>query len=78
MKTAISLSDDLFAEAERLAGRLRKSRSEVYRSALEEYLARHDPDQVREKLDQVLVQVGESEDEFVRAAASRVLKRSEW
>lgn len=77
MKTVISLSDDLFAEAERLARRLGKSRCEVFRTALEEYLARHDPDQVREKLDQVLVQVGES-DEFVRAGTSRVLKRSEW
>ena len=44
MKTAISIPDDVFAEAERLTLRLQKSRSQLYTEALQEYLARHDPD----------------------------------
>lgn len=78
MKTAISLPDELFEEAERLGARLRKSRSEVYRGALEDYLARHDPDRIREALDRVLAVVGQSKDEFVATAATRVLERTEW
>lgn len=78
MKTAISLPDALFRDAERLAARLRKSRTEIYRSALEEYVARHDPDPVRETLDRVLAELGDGDDDLVRAAAERVLKRTEW
>jgi hypothetical protein len=53
MKTAISLPDNLFKAAERLAGRLRLSRSELYQRALAEYLARHDEAIVTEQLDRV-------------------------
>lgn len=38
MKTAISVPDGLFERADRLAHRLGKSRSQVYREALAEYL----------------------------------------
>ncbi len=51
MKTAISLPDALFAEADRLARRLAKSRSQLYREAVEEYIARHDPEEVTRALD---------------------------
>ena len=37
MKKAISLPDDLFAEAERLARETKKSRSQIVREALTEY-----------------------------------------
>ena len=53
MKTAISLPDTLFEAAERLAGRLRLSRSELYQRALAEYLARHDEAIITEQLDRV-------------------------
>lgn len=78
MKTAISLPDDLFEQAERLAERAKVSRSEVYRNALEEYLARHDPDTVRTMMDQALAQIDGKSEELVRAAAVEVLKRTEW
>ena len=54
MKTAISLPDDLFADAERLARRLKKARSRVYSEAIREYVARHDPDVVTGRLDEVV------------------------
>jgi Ribbon-helix-helix protein, copG family len=77
MKTAISIPDEVFAEAEKLARRLKKSRSELYSRALREYLARHGPDYVTETLDQIC---GESppEKDFARAAARRTLRRSRW
>ena len=42
MKTAVSLPDELFERAEELAARLGKSRSQVYREALAEYLFRRE------------------------------------
>jgi len=53
MKTAISLPDPVFRSAERLAARMGVSRSELYRRALEELLARHDEDQVTAQLNAV-------------------------
>jgi hypothetical protein len=41
MKTAISIPDDVFADAERLARRLKKSRSELYSRAIREYIGEH-------------------------------------
>ncbi len=78
MKTAVSLPDEVFERAERLARRLGKSRSEIYREALVEYVARHAPAEVTEALDRVVEQVGPEPDEGRRAAARRILERSEW
>ena len=44
MKTAVSIPDDVFEDAERLASRLRTSRSQLYARALAEFVARHDDD----------------------------------
>jgi metal-responsive CopG/Arc/MetJ family transcriptional regulator len=78
MKTAISLPDDLFEGAERLARQTKKSRSRLFRDALREYLARHTPDHVTEAMDKALTEIGASEDSFVSASARRILERSEW
>ena len=78
MKTAISIPDDLFEGAERLARRTKKSRSRLFRDALKEYLARHTPDQVTEAMNSALGEIGLAEDEFVSVAAHRILEQSEW
>ena len=78
MKIAVSVPDDVFADAERLAKRLKKSRSQVYSNALREYVARHADDRVTETLDDVVASVGEARDEFVSKAARRTLKRADW
>lgn len=78
MKTAVSIPDHVFEQAERLARRTRKSRSHVFSSALREYVARHSPDDVTEAMDRVCVEVGAEGDPFVARATRRVLKRDEW
>jgi len=78
MKTAISIPDDLFEGAERLARRTKKSRSRIFRDALKEYLARHTPDQVTEAMNNALAEIGDPQDEFVSTAAQRILEQSEW
>ena len=78
MKTAISVPDRIFEEAERVARRMRRSRSELYSTALADYLARHTPDRVTEAMNRVLDAVDESTDEFVAAVSRRRLKRVQW
>jgi metal-responsive CopG/Arc/MetJ family transcriptional regulator len=78
MKTAISIPDEIFQEAERLAKRLKQSRSELYSRAMAEYLARHAPDKVTEAMDAVLEEVSEPADDFAPAAGRRALRRTEW
>jgi metal-responsive CopG/Arc/MetJ family transcriptional regulator len=78
MKVAVSIPDDVFAEAESLAKRLQASRSEIYRRALDEFLGRHAPDRVTEAMNQVVDDVGEKTDAFTRRAARRVLRNVEW
>jgi metal-responsive CopG/Arc/MetJ family transcriptional regulator len=79
MKTAISLPDRIFREAERQARRMGKSRSEFYAQAVGEYLARHSPDAVTDAMNQVCERVNQKEEgRFARAAARRILKRESW
>ena len=78
MKTTVSIPDNVFKEVERLARRMKKSRSELFSNALSEYVARHVPDQLTETMDQVCAEIGSEPDPFVSAASRRVLERSEW
>lgn len=78
MKTAISVPGDLFETIKRLARREKRSLSEVLSSALREYVARHSPDEVTGAIDLVCDQVGSQRDEFVAAAARRILAKTEW
>ena len=80
MKTAVSVPDEVFQKAERLARSSGRSRSEVYSAALREYIARHAPDEITEALDRVVSELGADADRdpFVRSAATRTLETSEW
>ena len=78
MKTAVSIPDDVFERAERLARRTKKSRSQLYSDALKEYVARHAPEDVTDALDRVCAQLGNPADGFVALATLRILNRSEW
>jgi metal-responsive CopG/Arc/MetJ family transcriptional regulator len=78
MKTAVSIPDDIFEEAERLAGRLRTSRSQLYARALAEFVARHDEDRVTATMNAVVDELGTTVDNFTRQAARQLLRRVEW
>ena len=78
MKTAVSIPNELFDVAERLARRTRKSRSRLFSDALREYVARRSPDKITEAMDEALAEIGESNDTFVAAASRRRLEQSEW
>jgi predicted transcriptional regulator len=80
MKTAVSVPNDIFNKAERLARAAGRSRSDVYSAALREYVARHDPDEVTEAIDRAMAELGQeaTPDAFGRETARRLLANSEW
>ena len=78
MKTAVSIPDEVFEEAERLAARLRTSRSQLYAKALAEFLVRHDDDQITSAMNTVIDEVGPEVGEFTSRAAGQTLRRVEW
>lgn len=78
MKIAVSVPNEVFERAERLAKRLEVSRSELYSRALREYLARHAPDEVTQALDRVCEGLDTTAEDFVSEASRRVLEATEW
>jgi metal-responsive CopG/Arc/MetJ family transcriptional regulator len=78
MKTAISIPDELFERADQLARTLGKSRSQLYREALAEYLVRREPRSVTSALDELADKLGLVPDAWVGATTRRALERSEW
>jgi len=53
VKTAVSLSDDLFRQAEAAARQLRISRSQLYATAISEFLERCQSGKVTDRLNEV-------------------------
>lgn len=78
MKTAVSIPDDLFRRADELASRLGKSRSEIYREALADYVARREPGAVTRALDALVDDLAGESDGFAAEDGRRTLEHSEW
>ena len=78
MKTAVSIPDRVFEDAEELAKRLNTSRSELYARALAQFIGKHDPDRVTEALNAVADTAGSGSDAFVKQASRHSFDRAEW
>ena len=78
MKTAISLPDELFAAADGLAERLGVSRSNLFATALAEFLAKHQSRRVTERLDTVYATESSALDPVVRKAQRKTILRDTW
>jgi metal-responsive CopG/Arc/MetJ family transcriptional regulator len=79
MKAAVSIPDDIFEEADRLARQLKTSRSQLYSRALKEFLSRHAPDQITDAMNRVVDEVDASSKAAVRRRAARkILEKIEW
>jgi metal-responsive CopG/Arc/MetJ family transcriptional regulator len=78
MKTAVSIPDDIFKRAERLARRTQQSRSRIFADALREYLARHSSEELTEAVNRACAEIGKGQDPFTALAAHRILERTEW
>jgi hypothetical protein len=72
MKTAVSIPDDVFHDAERLAARLGLNRSELYTRALECFVAEADGDDITGRLDRSYARAQPSHDAGRRAGAALI------
>ncbi len=77
MKTAISLPDELFASADSLAKRMRVSRSELYATAVAEFVAKHRSKDITARLDAVYADLSGEIDPALRRAQARSVAE-EW
>ena len=77
MRTVVSIADDVFEAGERVARRLKISRSRLYARALTDFVAQHDEDAVMAALNRVLDEGGTEVDSFSRRAADQTLRRVE-
>ena len=78
MKTAISLPDGLYRSGDRLAKRLGVSRSELYARALAEFLAKHQSDQITQRLNAVYAAEDSRLDPALMKAQLDALLRESW
>lgn len=78
MKTAISLPDSVFEEAEALARELGVSRSELYTKALKAYLRKYNRSQILNKLNQVYSQESSELDPVLAKLQFMSLASEDW
>lgn len=78
MKTAISLPDSIFEEAEALAQKLGMSRSELYTEALKAYLRRYNREQILSKLNEVYSQESSELDPVMAKMQFMSLPHEDW
>lgn len=78
MKTAVSLPDPLFAEAEQVAKRLRISQSKLYATALAPFLKRPSSHDVTERLNEVYAKEKSQLDPALHAFQLDSLPREDW
>ena len=78
MKTAISIPDEVFNAAEEMAERLGVNRSQLYVTALREYLEAHRSRGVTARLDQVYEYQDSSLDLCVAEAQSASIAEEDW
>ena len=78
MKTAVSLPDKLFEEAESVARTLRLSRSQLYARALAEFLQQRSPLEVTAKLNELYGDAPASVPPALDRAQRRALPKESW
>ncbi len=78
MKTAISIPDSIFKQAEETARDLKMSRSQLYTTALREYLHEKQTAQITERLNQVYDEESSTIDPALVEMQTSSLPIEEW
>jgi metal-responsive CopG/Arc/MetJ family transcriptional regulator len=78
MKTAVSMPDSLFREAEAAARRLRVSRSQLYATAIAEFLDRRQTNTVTERLNELYSRRPAKVDVALHRAQIKSLDKDSW
>jgi metal-responsive CopG/Arc/MetJ family transcriptional regulator len=78
MKTAISIPEELFESAEQFARGRGMSRSELYATALRQYLEGHRGEMITERLDEIYCVEPGGLDPDIARLQSRSLREDDW
>ncbi len=78
MKTAISLPDSVYEEADSLAAKLHLSRSQLYVLALEQFIKKHRAQDVTAQLDQYIDTHGQPTDPVFLHGSLDAMRAVEW
>ncbi|MEL7143018.1 MAG: hypothetical protein AAFY33_14285 [Cyanobacteria bacterium J06643_4] len=78
MKTAISLPDSVFYEAETVAKKLGLSRSELYAKALTIYLQKYSDEQITARFNEVYAEEPSTLDPVLEQIQFLSLPRGDW
>jgi hypothetical protein len=78
MKTAISVPEDVFQLSEKLAKKLKISRSAVFAMGVKKLAEEHDDDEIIAQINRVCEKVDTSLDPAVRQYQNRMLRREKW
>lgn len=78
MKTAISIPDQIFSQAERFARQRQMTRSALFTAAVVEYLRQHREDDVTERLNRVHTEEDAADQVFARLQWQSLPKEEQW
>jgi metal-responsive CopG/Arc/MetJ family transcriptional regulator len=78
VKTAISLPEGLFRLAETAARKLKMSRSQLYATALAEFLERRKTSKITERLNRIYAKENSELDPALQSAQLRSLAKDDW
>ena len=78
MKTAISVPNDVFELSERLAKKLKVSRSKIFAMGVKKLGEEYDDEDIIARINAVCEEVDTSLDPAVRFYQSRAIKRKKW
>jgi metal-responsive CopG/Arc/MetJ family transcriptional regulator len=78
MKTAISIPDNVYKTAEKLANQLGKSRSQLYTQALSSYIKKYQKDELTKTLNEVYEGESNKLDKGLTILQFKSLPKDKW
>lgn len=78
MKTSVSIPDAVFRSADRLAHKLKMSRSRLYAVGVESFVQRHDDEAITAKLNEVYAIESPTLDPVLQSIQTRSIANDEW
>ena len=76
MKTAISIPDGLFKNAQRIAEKLGISRSQLFALAVKEFIENHGKNKITEKLNQIYSEQENSSNSFLEDIGIETIRKT--
>jgi metal-responsive CopG/Arc/MetJ family transcriptional regulator len=78
MKTAVSIPNDIYDSAEKLATHLGKSRSQLYAQALKNYMQEQNDEAITSKLNEIYSNIESSIDPGLKKLQTHAIPKEEW